>query len=167
MSSGPKEILEVRTEILRVKNTAASVHHARKKATLKSHSLAFKERATEMDSSEPNNLKDSPQTGMIQPEAECGLRRGVRDKSLCFMSGPKQNPFPSKIQRNSEYTENMVLLLKQFVCYLDTVSLQTCLKSPLITNTQRRQAPSWCKCRDRKRAAPEPSPEQALAYLLI
>lgn len=77
-----------------------------------------------MDSSEPNNLKDGPQTGMIRPEAECGLRRGVRDKSLCFLSGPKQNPLPSKIRRNSEYTENIVLLLKQLVCYLETVSLR-------------------------------------------
>lgn len=87
-------------------------HNAGEKATLQrpQESLAFKENEPqEMGSSEPNKLKPRPQTGMTQPEAECG-EGGVRDKITAFLSGPKQNLFSSKTERTSEYTGNTALL---------------------------------------------------------
>lgn len=67
-----------------------------------------------MGSSESNSLKDSPQTGMIYLKVSVGRRR-IRDKIVCFISGPNQNLFSSKMESISEYTKNPALLLKQLV----------------------------------------------------
>lgn len=72
MSLGPKEILEVRIQVLRMKTQQLAHGAGGQNYKDIKESLAFTENEPwAMDSSELNNLKDSPQIGMIQPEVEC------------------------------------------------------------------------------------------------